>query len=231
MEALCDEKKKLLKDIEFFLYRRDKIRVFNDAVEFDALDLSIRTVPIKQAERIERMNQIISVYSDEQERKKFGEICSGINDMLSKMLDHYGDHLGEIYMELSGGKKAAGQYFTPYDVSRLMAQITVGQSDLSNDKILTFHEPCCGSGGIIIATADALNSRGFNYTNNAVYLANDIDRNCALMCYLQTSWAAMPAVILHQDTLTLQTWDKFITPAFALQYPKFAKALGSQSQM
>lgn len=231
MESLKDEKKQILKDIDFFLYKRDKISVFIDAVEVDALDLSIRTVPYKQAERIERMNQIISVYTDEQERKKFGEICSGINDMLSKMLDNYGDHLGDIYMELSGGKKAAGQYFTPYDVSRFMAEITVGQKDLSGDKILTFNEPCCGSGGLIIATADALNERGFNYTNNAVFVANDIDRNCVLMCYLQMSWAAMPAVVLHQDTITQKTWDKFITPAFILQYPKFVKALGSQSTM
>ncbi len=231
MEALKDEKKQILKDIEFFLYRRDKISVFTDAVEFDALDLSIRTVPYKQAERIERMNQILTVYTDEQERKKFGEICSGINNMLSKMLDHYGDHLGEIYMELSGGKKAAGQYFTPYCVSRLMAEMTVGQSDLSGDKILKFNEPCCGSGGIIVATAETLKEHGINYTNNAVFVANDIDRNCALMCYLQTSWAALPAVVLHQDTITQKTWDKFITPAFILQYPKFVKALGSQSTM
>lgn len=165
MEALIDEKKQILKDIDYFLYRRDKISVFTDAVEFDALDLSIRTVPYKQVERIERMNQIIAVYTDEQERKKFGEICSGINNMLSKMLDHYGDHLGEIYMELSGGKKAAGQYFTPYHVSRLLAEMTVGQSDLSDDKILTLNEPCCGSGGIIVATAETLKEHGINYTN------------------------------------------------------------------
>lgn len=225
MKALKDEKKQIIKDIEFFLYRRDKISVFTDAVEFDALDLSIRTVPYKQAERIERMNQILAVYTDEQERKKFGEICSGINNMLSKMLEHYSDHLGEIYMELSGGKNAAGQYFTPYCVSRLMAEMTVGQSDLSGDKILTFNEPCCGSGGIIIATADALNERGFNYTSNAVFVANDIDRNCALMCYLQTSWAAMSAVVLHQDTLTQKTWDTFYTPAYALQANKFNRLL------
>lgn len=231
MEALKDEKKQILNDIDFFLYRRDKISVFTDAVEFNALDLSIRTVPFKQAERIERMNKILTAYPDEQEQKKFGEICSGINDMLSKMLDHYGDHLGEIYMELFGGKKAAGQYFTPYYVSRLMAKMTIGQSGLSDDKILTFNESCCGSGGIIVATAETLKEHGINYTNNAVFVANDIDRNCALMCYLQTSWAAMPAVILHQDTITQMTWDKFITPAFALQYSKFVKALGLQQTM
>lgn len=224
-------KKQIIKDIDFFLYRRDRISVFTDAVEFNALDLSIRTVPFKQAERIERMNEILSVYTDKQEREKFGDISKNINVMLSKMLDNYGDHLGELYMQLSGGKKAAGQYFTPYCVSRLMVEMTVGEMDLSDGKILTFNEPCCGSGGIIVATADALNERKFNYTNNAVFVANDIDRTCALMCYLQTSWAAMPAVVFHQDTLTRQTWDKFITPAYALQYAKFERALNTQSSM
>lgn len=224
-------KKQILKDIDFFLYRRDKISVYTDAVEFNALDLSIRTVPFKQDERIERMNSILSNYPDEKEREKFGAISKCLNEILSKMLDHMGDHLGEIYMELSGGKKSAGQYFTPYEVSRLMAEMTIGQTDLSGEKVLTLNEPCCGSGGIIVATAEVLRNRNFNYTNNAVYVANDIDRNCTLMCYLQASWAAMPAVILHQDTLTQKAWDKFITPAYALQYSKFERALNSQSTM
>ncbi len=230
-EPLLEYKKRIIKNIDFFLYKRDKIQVFTDAVEYNALKFAIIVSPKKQEERIMRIKDILDTYADEKDKQHFDSICSDMSDMLSQMIDNYGDHLGEIYMELSGGKKAAGQYFTPYDVSRLMAEMTVGQSDLSKDKILTFNEPCCGSGGLIIATADALNERGFNYTNNAVFIANDIDRNCALMCYLQTSWAAMPAIVLHQDTITQKAWDEFITPAFALQYPKFVKALGSQSSM
>lgn len=230
-EPLLDYKKQIIKNIDFFLYKRDKIQVFTDAVEYNALKFAIIVSPKKQEERIMRIKDILDTYADEKDKQHFDTICSDMSDMLSQMIDNYGDHLGEIYMELSGGKKAAGQYFTPYDVSRLMAEMTVGQTDLSKDKILTFNEPCCGSGGLIIATADALNERGFNYTSNAVFIANDIDRNCALMCYLQTSWAAMPAIILHQDTITQKAWDEFITPAFALQYPKFVKALGSHSSM
>lgn len=230
-EPLLDYKKRIIKNIDFFLYKRDKIQVFTDAVEYNALKFAIIVSPKKQEERIMRIKDILDIYADEKDKQHFDSICSDMSDMLSQMIDNYGDHLGEIYMELSGGKKAAGQYFTPYEVSRLMAEMTVGQTDLPKDKILTFNEPCCGSGGLIIATADALNERGFNYTSNAVFIANDIDRNCALMCYLQTSWAAMPAIILHQDTITQKAWDEFFTPAFALQYPKFVKALGSQSTM
>lgn len=224
-----EDKKQIIKDIDTFLYKRDRVQVFIDAVEFDALDLAIQTIPDKLDERVKRMNDILSIYTDKRDREMFGKICKGINDMLSKMIDDYGDHLGEIYMELSGSKKGAGQYFTPYHVSRLMAELTIGREDLSGDNVLTFNEPCCGSGGIIVATADVLNERGFNYTNNAVYVANDIDRNCALMCYLQTSWAGMPAIVYHQNTLTQETWDMFITPAYILQYPKFHQALKTQA--
>lgn len=231
-EPLLDYKKRIVKNLDLFLYKRNKVQVFIDAVEYNALKLAIVASPLKQEERIMRIKDILDVYySDEKDKQTFDSICSDMTDMLSEMIDNYGDHLGEIYMELSGGKKAAGQFFTTYDVSRLMAEMTVGQTDLSDHKILTFNEPCCGSGGMIIAVADTLNAKGYNYTNDAVFVANDIDRNCALMCYLQTSWAAMPAVVLHQDTLTLKTWDKFITPAFALQYSRFQKALGAQSQM
>lgn len=228
-EPLLEYKKRIIKNIDFFLYKRDKIQVFTDAVEYNALKFAIIVSPKKQEERIMRIKDILDTYADEKDKQIFDGICSDMTDMLSQMIDNYGDHLGEIYMELSGGKKAAGQYFTPYDVSRLMAEMTVGQTDLSKDKILTFNEPCCGSGGLIIATADVLNERGFNYTNDAVFVANDIDRNCALMCYLQTSWAAIPAIVLHQDTITQKAWNEFFTPAFALQYSKFKKALQSGS--
>ena len=231
-EPLLDYKKRIVKNLDSFLYKRNKVQVFTDAVEYNALKLAIVVSPQKQEERIKRIKEIFDTYyADEKDKQAFDSICLDMTDMLSKMIDHYGDHLGEIYMELSGGKKVAGQYFTPYDVSRLMAEMTVGQSDISGGKILTFNEPCCGSGGIIVAVADALNSRGFNYTNDAVFVANDIDRNCALMCYLQTSWAAMPAIVLHQDTITQKAWDEFITPAFALQYPKFVKALSANSNI
>lgn len=226
-----EDKKQIIKDIDTFLYKRDRVQVFIDAVEFDALDLAIQTIPDKLEERLKRMNDILDIYADERDRKMFDKICKGINEMLSHMIDDYGDHLGEIYMELSGNKKGAGQYFTPYHVSRLMAELALGEQELSKDEILTFDEPCCGSGGIIVAVADALNKRGFNYANNAVFVANDIDRNCTLMCYLQTSWAGMPAIVYHQNTLTQETWDMFVTPAFILQYPKFHQALKSQPTM
>jgi hypothetical protein len=62
--------------------------------------------------------------------------------------------------------KARGQCFTPYDLCRAMAEMTIG-NDLT-EKIqakgfITASEPACGSGAMIIALAETMQSRGINY--------------------------------------------------------------------
>lgn len=43
------------------------------------------------------------------------------------------------------------------------------------------------------------------------------------MTYLQLSLVGIPAIIYHRNGLTLETWDKFETPAYIMQYHRFAK--------
>lgn len=227
---MADTKKEILKALTHFDYIRDKKQVFMDAVEFNAFMLSAKTDDYRLNERLARAQDIYADYkANERDFKNFKAVSDGIYIMLSGMLDHFGDHLGEIYMELSGKDKASGQYFTPYNVSKMMAMITLGEKPVG-EKVFTLNEPCCGSGGMVVAAADVWTEQGFNYTNNALVVANDVARNCVLMSYLQISFAGMPAVIKHQDTLTQETWDRFITPAFALQYPKFKRVYDDLSK-
>lgn len=153
-------------------------------------------------------------------------------DMLSLLKDIHqkpGDYLGELYMQIEAGNKNAGQYFTPYDVSKFMAEITLGELP---DKPFILNEPCCGSGGMVVAAADELQSRGYNYTDKMLVVANDIDRHCVLMAYTQLSFAAVPAIVQWQNTLTRETWDTFYTPAYTLQASKFNRMLRNrESQM
>ncbi len=220
---MTDYKKEIVKDLDYFTFKKDHLSVFRDAIEFNALNVAIHTTPDKQQDRINRMKEILSTYGEDNDKKQFQTICGKITEMLTGMLDNYGDHLGELYMELTPKKKSSGQYFTPYCVSKLMAQLNLDNfgEEENFGKVVTFNDPCCGSGGLLVAVADVLNEQNFNYANNALFVANDIDRICVYMCYLQTSFAGMPAVIKHQDTLTQECWDSFITPAYALQYPKF----------
>lgn len=231
---MADIKKDILKALDSLEYVRDKKQVFMDTVEYNALMLSIKTDSYRQDERLERAQSIYEDYTqNERDSKNFKIVSNGIYTMLKGMIDNFGDHLGEIYMAIAGDKNRVGQYFTPYDVSKMMAMITLGEPP-TGEKIYTLNEPACGSGGLVVAAADVWKEQGFNYTDKALVVANDIDRNCVLMSYLQISFTGMPAVIKHQDTISQETWDRFITPAFAMQYTKFKRVyddLSNQDQM
>lgn len=228
-----DEKKKaLLKKLEYFTYIEGQREVFLKAVEYDALKIAVIFDPFNTQARGKRLKEIEQSYS-KKDFPKFLEIANGIYDILSGMLDDFGDHLGELYMGFMGQNKSSGQFFTPYNVSKFMAKITL-DGRIKDEEIVSLNEPTCGSGGMVVAAADIWTENGFNYTNNALVVASDIDRNCALMSYLQISFLGMPAVVQWKDTLTQKTYETFLTPAFALQYNKFKceyDKLGKQNQM
>lgn len=145
----------------------------------------------------------------------------------------YNDYLGEIYMRSETSSKHAGQFFTPYNLSKMCAKTAIDAEKVEKcieaDKILTFHEPTCGSGGMIIAAADVLyNDYQFNISRNMFVECGDIDRRCVHMAYLQLSAAGIPAVIYHRDGLSLETWDRWETPALLMQWLRF-RQLAEQS--
>lgn len=101
------------------------------------------------------------------------------------------DFLGELYCELGLQSKSLGQIFTPYYISHLMAEINLGDSNIDTaikeKGYITVNDPCCGSGVMLIAAAEALQSRGYDYSKDALFVAQDVDQTVALMCYLQLS--------------------------------------------
>lgn len=74
-----------------------------------------------------------------------------------------------------------------------------------------------------LGALNVLKSYGINYTRNCFIECSDIDLRCVHMAYLQLSLAGVPAIIKHQNTLTLETWSVWKTPAFIFQYLRFHK--------
>lgn len=93
------------------------------------------------------------------------------------------DVLGEVYMESVGGNKNTGQFFTPYHVSLACAELAVPKN-INDDRIL-LHEPSCGSGGMVVATAQVLQKRGINYQKTLDVVCQDLDWSAVYMCYVQ----------------------------------------------
>jgi hypothetical protein len=77
-------------------------------------------------------------------------------------------------------------------------------------------------GGMVIAAADVLYYKyKFNIARNLVVECSDIDSRCVHMAYLQLGLAGIPAVIFKRDTLSMQTWERWETPAYIMQYSRF----------
>src|SRR5690625_629790 len=124
--------------------------------------------------------------------------------------DRAGDLLGEVYMELEISNRQAGQFFTSYDVAKLMAEMTV-ESTLEEIKVngaITVNEPAVGGGVTIIAMAEALKEREINYQKCMKVICNDIDADLVKMCYVQLSLLGIDAIVARGDTIT-QKFDGF----------------------
>ena len=219
----------IIKRINASVYRFDKHQLISDVFECGAITISNMVDSMDKEEREKRYLQVIKKYQKE-EQTLIAEIFAMIFALLSSVVYDNGrfyDNLGELFMRCNQGSSSAGQYFTPFQVSAMMARMIIGDEILEktqNDGVLTLNDSCCGGGGMMMAALDVLkNKYHVNYTRNCFVLCSDIDRRCVHMTYLQLALAGVPAIVKHQDSLTGETWSIWKTPAFIFQYSRFCK--------
>lgn len=182
--------------------------IWNDYITLFAISLSNAFEHQYKNEREEEYLKITKKYSRE-ELDKYCELAAMLIGDMEKNPDY--DYLGEVYMKLRISSKAKGQYFTPYHISKLMAKIVIGEN--AQDPCI-INEPTCGSGANIIAAANVMREKGYNYQQNAYFVAQDIDPLVAKMCYIQMSLLGMPGIVIIGNTLlnTSEEKDHWYTP-------------------
>ena len=128
------------------------------------------------------------------------------------------DVLGETYMQLCIANRDQGQFFTPYSVAQLIAsmQINDAPAQLLTRPFLTVYEPACGAGAMVIAMAQALAAQGIEYQTKVHVTADDISAIAVHMSYVQLSLLGVPAVVNRRNSLTLEHFDTWPTPAHVL---------------
>ena len=216
----------IMKQIDSESYRIPKSRLISDIFACGAIALSNKFDLQNYDKREQEYLQIIKSY-EPREQKLIAELFGKIGALLSSVVYDDGvfnDYLGELFMQCNQGNKNCGQFFTPYHLSKCIAKINITDECSKQGKIITINDPCCGSGGLILAGLDVLkNDYGFNYAHDCFVLCSDIDIRCVYMTYLQLSFAGVPAIITHQDTLRPLD-DKYSTlyqVAFCLLSDKF----------
>lgn len=231
-DALCPYPiptvKEIMKLIDNSTYRINKSKLISDVFECGALAISNKVDFTQYDEREQRYLEIIKTYKPD-EQKLIADIFTKIFCLCSSVVyDNgcFGDYLGELFMKCNLGNKKAGQYFTPYHVSKMMAKMTITDDKIKQNEILTINDCCCGGGGMLLAALDVLkNDYGVNYARNCFIDAGDIDIRCVHMTYLQLSLAGVPAIVKHQDVFSRELWSIWKTPAFIFQFHRFYKYL------
>jgi len=220
-----DHKKELVKLFNSLRYRYDMYTLFSDFVELGALAISNSVDKQQFEKREEKYLQVIHKYEQE-ETEVFPKMLAIVTDALGRRMT---DILGEVYMELEISNKDTGQFFTPYDVAKMMAQMTISDhEDTIKDKgFFTVNEPAVGGGVTIIALAEALRNKGYNYQKQMRVVAQDIDPKSVHMSYLQFSLLGIDATVLRGNTLTLKMDEAWHTP---MKYMNFIEEKQKEQQ-
>lgn len=218
----------ILKMVNQGLHKVNAHEFLSDIFECGAIAVSNQFDKVRAAKREERYLQVIKKY-DPAMQKLITEIFAKIYILLSQQITvGFNDYLGDLYMKSETSNKYTGQFFTPYCVSKLCAETAINgklvNDYIEQDKVFTLNEPACGAGGMVLAATDVLyNKYHFNYSRNLFVECSDLDARCVYMSYLQLGLAGVPAVIYRRNTLTMETYDRWETPAYILNYLRFMK--------
>jgi len=137
------------------------------------------------------------------------------------MLENPCDFLGQFYMSHEMGNERAGQFFTPYSVSKMLSGITVEEAKekinkFSSFEVLSINDPTCGAGGMLVAATDHLFFEADPVSVDKVFfVGQDIDRRCFYMAYMQLCTIGCMGLVILGNTLNNTRDRVWETPSSA----------------
>ena len=197
-------KQEFLQVFREMCYSRSSWQVWTDLISMIACTLANSTDPDKAGSR----------YLDrEREYKQCAEHLGGVDKPAQCMAAIVGalernpeqDFLGELFMGLGLGNHWKGQFFTPYNVCRMMSDMQIGdgiQGEIEKRGYISICDPSCGAGATLIAAANTMKRKNVNYQSHALFVGQDIDRVAGMMCYIQLSLLGCAGYVCIGDTLT-----------------------------
>lgn len=198
---LQDSEKEFLKLFDRLTYSRSAWQVWEDLMTVMACSISnaVDRTPDKFKRREEQYEKSI---------KNLGgvEIPAQMLGIITMALEQNPDQdfLGKLYMSLNLGNHWKGQFFTPYNICRLMAEMNFGdglQAEVERKGYISVCDPCVGAGAMLIAAANAMRRAKVNYQTSAVFVGQDIDRIVAMMAYIQISLIGCAGYIIIGNSL------------------------------
>jgi len=202
-EPIKGTEKEFIKQYESLTRTRSAWEVWADLMEVWAIALSNVADPDKKRwqEREDQYLRTIKKFDDPQAVAKLFSILT-----IALEKNPAQDFLGKIYMNLGLGDHWKGQFFTPYTLCQMMAEMTIDQqvmkARIEEHGWIAVSDPACGAGATLIAAAETIRRMHINYQQRVLFIGGDIDRVTAQMCYIQLTLLGCAGYVAIADTLT-----------------------------
>lgn len=190
--------------------------VFRDFCEMAFCAIAKTTAPTRErAEALEAdYMRAVKRYRNPDDVRKMPELLA----LAATALQAGGcDFLGVIAGEIGALDSGLGQFFTPYEISRLNAELILSDAPalIERQKFLTVQEPAAGAGGMVIAAADVLENKGIDPARHVWFDATELNGPTFQMCFVQTSLRGLAGIVRHGNSLSLETFGHALTPMAA----------------
>lgn len=206
-----EQQKAIYERFRYLSDRYGRWEIWSDFITMSACSLCLSDREEHEAEYA----SIVKKYRPE-EVQKIAEMFALTVEALEKNPDQ--DFLGDLFMRLDLGNTWKGQFFTPYNICKLMSKVTAGdlQAQLATQPWISVNDPAVGAGALLISFAQECLSQKVNYQTNVLFTAQDIDRTAAMMCFVQLSLLGCPGYIVVGDTFQHPT----VGPSVLLPVPQ-----------
>lgn len=197
--------------------RHGQWQVFRDFVAVCAISISNAVDKIHYEPREAEYMKIIGRYTKEEAC----EFARGLACVVDALEIGHQDFLGTLFMTMEMGDSWKGQFFTPYSMCLMMAMMTSApdaEKIIAKKGFVSVSDPCIGGGAMVIAMAEALHNAGINYQKHMHAVAVDIDIVAVHMAYIQLSLLHVPAIVCHGNSLSVQVWSEWRTPAHIIGF-------------
>lgn len=177
-------------------------QIFTDWITMMAMSIQNSCSVLHDKVYIEREKHYLTIAGryTKDELKLMSEMFGSLTELLD---ERFFDFLGDIYMKSGCGSKKTGQFFTPYHLSYLTANMVYGEklNHFCDNEKIEICEPSTGGGGMMIAIAQIMKEHGIDYKRKLHIVAQDLDWNGVYMTYIQLSLLGIKAIVVQGDSL------------------------------
>lgn len=158
-----------------------------------------------------RYMRAIKPYAEHDARFRFPEFMGKVGLMVHQQCDPLGEAAGELELLNSH----LGQFFTPYPIARLNAEMTMRGLGyfIEEQGYCTLAEPACGAGCMVIAAADIVEADEHELCTSMLVQATDLSEQCYQMAYIQLAMRGVAGIVRRGNSLSDEVFEWAWLPA------------------